>query len=234
MGGETASPDDGDLTIVVATRVEALAVRRLVPGAPVLVGGIGLRGLDPARLATQVVLSVGVAGGLATELRSGTVVVPAQVGREDGRLLATDVVWSAALERASRRLGYPTVTSPLLSAGGLVTGTAARRAWAARGFAAVDMETALLAAAGCRVAAVRVVLDTPEREISADWMRPARAALDPRRWAEGVWLAGATPRCAARAARVVAAALEEVGISSPASPRPHWSRGRRGEARAGG
>jgi hypothetical protein len=65
----------------------------------------------------------------------------------------------------------------------------------------------MLAAITARVAAVRVVLDTPRQEISPAWERPARAALDPRHWSEGWWLLRTAPRYARRAARVVEAAL---------------------------
>jgi hypothetical protein len=140
---------------------------------------------------------------------SVTVVVPSQVAREDGVLVACDPAWSAALEAASRRLGYPTSTAPLLSADALVT-HAGRGLWAARGFAAVDMETAMLAGMVARVAAVRVVLDTPSHEISPAWERPWRAALDPRHWSEGWWLMRTAPRYARRAALVVQAAVATV------------------------
>jgi hypothetical protein len=51
-----------------------------------------------------------------------------------------------------------------------------------------------------------VILDTPARELNADWLRPVRALSDPRNWAEAMWLAREAPRCARRAAEVVAAA----------------------------
>jgi hypothetical protein len=76
---------------------------------------------------------------------------------------------------------------------------------AERGCAAVDMETGRISAP--RLAAVRVVLDTPEREISAVWDRPLRAALRPGVWREAMWLWREAPRCARRAAAVVAAGL---------------------------
>jgi hypothetical protein len=94
----------------------------------------------------------------------------------------------------------------MLSADGVVTG-AHRARWAARGFVAADMETALLAGMVARVAAVRVLIDTPRREISSAWERPGRAALDPRNWLQGAWLARVAPRLSTRAARVVAAAI---------------------------
>jgi hypothetical protein len=113
---------------------------------------------------------------------------------------------------ASRRLGYPTTTASLLSAEALVT-HAGRAMWAARGFAAVDMETAVLAGRVPRIAAVRVMLDTPSQEISPAWERPGRAALDPRNWREGDWLARAAPRLSRRAALVVAAALADAKVT---------------------
>jgi hypothetical protein len=187
--------------------VEARPLRRRAAGLRLVRAGIGLATLDRALLTTDVVFSVGLAGGLAPELASGTVVIPAQVAREDGTLIPCDAAWCTALVTASRRLGYPTVTLPLLSADGLVTG-AGRALWAGRGFAAVDMETALLAGMVPRVAAVRVVMDTPAREISPAWEHPGRAVLDPRNWREGAWIARAAPRYSMRAARVLAAAIE--------------------------
>ncbi|MGH7722276.1 MAG: hypothetical protein ACRENL_05500, partial [Candidatus Dormibacteria bacterium] len=100
--------DPRDVTVVAALAVEARALARHVPQLRLLRAGIGLAALDSNALTTQVVLSVGLAGGLAAELVSGTVVIPEQVARADGVLLACDPAWSAALERASRRLGFPT------------------------------------------------------------------------------------------------------------------------------
>jgi hypothetical protein len=214
-------PDDrrpldlGDVVVVAALGVEARAVEKLAPRLPVVRAGVGLAALDRRLLTASVVLSVGLAGGLTDDLMSGTVVVPATVAREDGVLLACDPAWSAALEQASRRLGFPTSTAPLLSADALVT-HAARARWAARGFAAADMETALLAGMVRRVAAVRVVLDTPQLEISPAWDRPARAAMNPLLWRQGAWLMRAAPRLCRRAAMVVAAALEDARATRPA------------------
>lgn len=203
--------DPRDVTVVAAMGVEARTVKRLCPQLRMVRAGIGLATLDQRLLTTSVVLSVGLAGGLTAELVSGTVVIPSQVAREDGVLVACDPAWSAALEQASRRLGYPTSTAPLLSAEALVT-HAGRELWAARGFAAVDMETAMLAGMVPRVAAVRVLLDTPSHEISPAWGRPRRAALNPWLWREGAWLLRAAPPYSLRAARVVSAALADAKV----------------------
>ncbi len=209
MTGPDPRLDPADVTVVCAMGVEARPVRRRAPRLRLVLAGIGLASLDRTELTTDVVFSVGLAGELAAELASGTVVIPAQTAREDGTLIDCDPAWSAALADASRRLGFPTVTLPLLSANSVVTG-ASRGRWAARGFAAVDMETALLADMVGRVAAVRVVMDTPSREISSAWERPGRAMLDPRNWAQGAWLAREAPRLSTRAARVVAAAVDAI------------------------
>ncbi len=200
--------DPGDVTVVVATSHEARPVRRLVPQLRLVKAGIALAALHEP-LTTPVVLSVGLAGGLDPELGSGTVVIPREVGGEDGTLVPCDLAWCAALERASTRLGFSTVTLPMLSAGVVVT-HAGRSPWFEKGFAAVDMETALLAGMVARIAAVRVILDTPDHEISRAWVQPRRAAINPRNWRELAWLIRVAPRYTQRAARVIAAALEYV------------------------
>ena len=69
------------------------------------------------------------------------------------------------------------------------------------------MESAHLAGHGARLAVVRVVLDTPERELSPKWERPWRAVLDPRLVREALWLLPHSRRFALRAAEVLADAL---------------------------
>jgi hypothetical protein len=51
---------------------------------------------------------------------------------------------------------------------------------------------------------VRVVLDTPQRELSRDWEHPLQAMLKPWNWAQALWLAREAPRGARLVARVVA------------------------------
>jgi adenosylhomocysteine nucleosidase len=211
MGDPHAQLDPDDVTVVAAMANEARPLRRLVPQLRLLRAGIGLADMaEPP--STPVAFSVGLAGGFDPRLAPGTVVIPREVAREDGVMLACDVAWSAALERASIQLGFPTVTLPMLSAAALVT-HAGRAAWFERGFAAVDMETALLAGMVARVAAVRVILDTPLHEISPAWVNPRRAAADPRNWREAAWLARWVPRYTRRAAQVIARALEDVRTS---------------------
>ena len=122
--------------------------------------------------------------------------------RPDGSVLHCDEELTGALIRAALGLRIEPVVDPLLTSDTIVNGSARVR-WAALGYAAADMETGRLRAA--RVAAVRVILDTPENELSSDWANPARALLRPRNWAQALWLATTAPRAAARSARVVAA-----------------------------
>ena len=194
-----------DATVVTAMGVEAWAVRRRVPHLRLIRGGIGLATMR-ATVTTPVALSVGLAGGLAREHAPGTVVIPGRIGAADGGSVETDPEWSAALLAASRRLGFATLDGAMITTDALVT-DATRAAWAAHGFVAVDMESAAIAAMTPRVAAVRVILDTPVHEISPAWVRPGRAALDPRNWREGAWLLRNAPRFSLRAATVLAEAL---------------------------
>jgi len=108
---------------------------------------------------------------------------------------------SERLAAAARSLGFEPVLEPMLTSRTIVNG-AERDVWARAGYAGVDMETGLIDAP--RVAAVRVVLDTPQRELSAEWIEPMRALRNPRNWMQALWLARHAPRFARRAAQVVA------------------------------
>jgi len=152
-------------------------------------------------------ISCGLAGGLHHHLRTGTVVIPFEVLCPHGTSMQCDLELSERLIAAARARGIEPVNDPIVTTTHLITGDN-RRAWSERGYAAVDMETGLLRAA--RVAAVRVVLDTPLRELSEEWLQPARALLNPRLWPEAMWLARHGPRCAALAAEIVRDALDVV------------------------
>lgn len=191
--------------VVTATGLEARAIRRRATGARVVEAGVGLAHLDGASF-SGVAISCGLAGGLRDDLPTGTILIPTVVATTGGRSIACNVTWTARLRAAAERLGYVYVDAPLLTSETLITG-AARAPWASRGFAAVDMETAAIPADA--IVAVRVILDTPARELSPDWLAPARAMLRPKNWGQALWLARAGPRCADVAARIVAAALTE-------------------------
>lgn len=149
-------------------------------------------------------MTCGVAGSLRRGLPTGTVLVPARVLRPEGGVLECDHALVSALAAGARRLGHEPemgmmATTPTLTVG------AQRAAWADRGCLAADMETGLLGVE--RVASVRVVLDTPERDLHPAWGRPLSALWHPAAWRQVLWLAVEGPRCARLAAEVLAAAL---------------------------
>lgn len=172
-----------------------------MPSARIVQTGIALADLRESL--GEVVVSCGLAGALRSGLTTGTVLIPRAVRSPSGATLNCDAQLVDLFAASARRLGFEPCFDPLVTAATIVHG-AARASWAAQGFAAVDMETGLLDAP--RVAAVRVVLDTPEREISKDWRMPIVAILKPWNWPQAVWLAREAPRAASLAARIVAGA----------------------------
>lgn len=190
-------------TIVAATRLEAREVRRACPRARVVQTGVGLAYARGDELG-DVVVSCGLAGALDIGLHTGAVLVPHVVLRPDGEVLECDRVLVGALEEAARRLGHVPVQGPLVTCASLIVGDA-RHAWHERGYIGVDMETGLIRAT--RIAAVRVVLDTPGHELDAAWLRPVSVVMHPAAWRQVRWLRREAPRCARIAADIVAAAL---------------------------
>lgn len=193
---------DESVVVIAATALEANAVRRVCPGVLVIESGVALANANPADLGSAVV-SCGLAGGLREDLPTGTLLIPRAVRRPNGETLQCDPELVEALLRSARDLHLEPITDPLFTSERIVNG-AERAQWAARGYAGVDMETGLIRA--LRIAAVRVILDTPQRELSCDWINPGRALLDPRNWSQAFWLARAAPSAARLAARIVAGA----------------------------
>jgi adenosylhomocysteine nucleosidase len=189
------------VTFIAATGLEYGALRRALPSTRVVRTGIALA--DVRCDLGEVVVSCGVAGGLRPDLPTGTLLIPRSVRRPDGSILTCDPQLVEIFALSARRIGIEPVFDPMLTADVIVRG-AARAQWAAQGYAGVDMETGRIVAP--RVAAVRVVLDTPAREISSDWQAPVRAIIKPWNWPQALWLAREAPRGAALAARVAAAA----------------------------
>lgn len=192
------------LTVITATSLETRAARKaLPPSVRVTQCGIALK--DASEFG-DVVVSCGLAGGLRPDLPTGTVVIPNFVRRPDGTILTCDSELSEMLRIAARQLGHDPVDASLLTSATLVHGTE-RAKWASD-YAAVDMETGLINAS--RVACVRVILDTPEREISPLWATPSRALLSPNAWRDLPFLAREGQRCARLAAEVIAAAVRSI------------------------
>jgi 4-hydroxy-3-methylbut-2-enyl diphosphate reductase len=197
-----------DAQVLAPTLLEYWAARRVLPGRRVVRSGVRLARWAGAP-AGSIVVVCGLAGALASDVPPGTILVPEQVGLPDGRMMHCDPILVDALVAAARESGQQPDTRPLLTAGTLVVG-AERRTWAERGFMAADMETGLLADRHLRVATVRVVLDSPERGISQEWLRPGLALLRPQLWDELFWLCHAAPAYALLAARVLRAGLNRL------------------------
>jgi 4-hydroxy-3-methylbut-2-en-1-yl diphosphate reductase len=159
---------DARLLVIVPLRVERAAVLRGLPGALVLRSGMGAArarsaALAAARVPADAVAVAGFCGAVAGGLRAGDVVVAGEV-RGPAGVTACD---SGPLVAALGALGIERVhVGPLASVDHVVRG-AERGVLAAEGALAADMESAWLApaAAGRPFAVLRVVLDTPAREI---------------------------------------------------------------------
>jgi hypothetical protein len=172
-----------------------------MPGARIVETGIALA--NAARSLGETVVSCGFAGGLRSDLPTGTLLVPREIRRPGGGTLRCDAELVDAFARSARALGIEPVFDPMLTSDRIVNG-AERAHWATQGYAGADMETGLIDAP--RLAVVRVILDTPQHELSSDWSTPMIAMLKPWNWPQALWLAREAPRAAALAARVVARA----------------------------
>jgi hypothetical protein len=136
---------------------------------------------------------------LRDDLPTGTVLIPRRVRRPDGTEFDCDVRAVEALIGAARDLGHAVVSDPLVTSAAIVHG-AERKTLAAQGYAGVDMETGLLRAP--RIACVRVVLDTTQREISPAWENLYSALLNPRAWLDLPFLIRQGGRCSRIAGQV--------------------------------
>ncbi len=188
-------------------------MRKAVPrGVRVLRAGIGAANARGA--IAGIAISCGVAGGLRPDLPTGTVLVPEYVYDEDRNAVRCDPQLVQTFLSSARKLGYTAVAHALLTSRKLVRG-AERLRWAGEGYAGVDMESARIDAG--RLACVRVILDTPLRELSPAWERPASVFFHPGAWKDVPFLARHGPACAAIAAAVIADGLRSTPARS-ASP----------------
>jgi 4-hydroxy-3-methylbut-2-enyl diphosphate reductase len=154
------------LLVYAPLRVERLAVRRALPDARVVSCGMGAARARRAAAAAPPAVAVAVAGlcgAVAPGLRPGDVIVASEVRGPEGTVSCS----TAGLAEALAALGVGAVhVGPVASTRRVVYGPR-RRALAAQGVLAADMESVWLAVAagGAPFAVLRVVLDTPAREI---------------------------------------------------------------------
>ncbi|HEY2631333.1 MAG TPA: hypothetical protein VGI26_03035 [Solirubrobacteraceae bacterium] len=164
-----------DVLVISPLGVEALAVRSAAPGLRVSTTGMGPRkalAAVPRLLEDQAValVVVGFGGGLGAESRLCDVVVASEVLTidRDGRPVAEAISCEAAatLADALGDHGVHAYNGVVASVQDIITGEARIRMQAC-GAIAVDMESAWVARAaqGRPFAVVRVLSDTPEREL---------------------------------------------------------------------
>ena len=177
------------LVVAAALGIEARALRHGLSTTPVV--HVGYRARRAHRLPDYGVLVVaGFGGGLTADLRPGDVVVATEIR---GTRAVVPCAGVPALAAELRDDGLPAVTAPLRTTDHVVR-PAEIAELAAGGACAVDMESAVLAvAAGDRpVAAVRVIVDTPDHPLlrpgtlwhgTAAWRTLRRVGPPIERWA---------------------------------------------------
>jgi adenosylhomocysteine nucleosidase len=169
------------LGVIMGLQAEAQCLRGCAPDAAPLTwisGGSGLRaraGAEQLRAeGAEALVSFGLAVGLAPVLRPGDVVLADAVVMPDGRALATDAAWRAAL---LRRLASSDLNLRVARIAGsdetLTSAGAKRRAFQTTFAAALDTEShavaEVAAAAGLPLLVLRAVAEPAEE------MRPAVA-----------------------------------------------------------
>jgi 4-hydroxy-3-methylbut-2-enyl diphosphate reductase len=163
------------MLVLAPLAIEARAVRAGAPWAQVHRTGMGAkRSRRAASLLSTAsdgaVVIAGFCGALDPELRPGDIVLASELRGPDGTTHCPD---PTILAGHLRRAGLPVHIGPIVSTERLVRGEQ-RRALQRTGALAVDMESAWLApeAPGRPLVTMRVVVDTPDREIH----RPLRTA----------------------------------------------------------
>jgi len=228
-----------DLVVLAPMSIEARAIRSALPGVEVLQTGMGpdrasrtAKGMQskadgPADRARAVAVA-GFCGALDPTLQPGDVVVASEVRGADG---TTACPSAGILVAALGRLGIIARLGPVVSVDHVVSGRERARLRAETGAIAVDMESAWLAAAADDrpLAVLRVVVDTPGRDLKGNPLATARGGLRAYRtlakaapaladWARAagprtVLLAGPRSFCAGveRAIEIVERALDQYG-----------------------
>ena len=151
----------------------------------------------------------GLVGSLSSELAPGSVFIPEIVADENGTSFQCNPRLVQTMQSSARSLGLKPHAGRMLTSSTIVTGTA-RAKWKDAGFDGVDMETAIVARSGVAFVSVRVVLDSPDRPISSEWLQSRTAMLKPQLWPELIWMTIFAPTYAVRAAQVVARGLTEL------------------------
>jgi 4-hydroxy-3-methylbut-2-en-1-yl diphosphate reductase len=228
------------LVVLAPLSIEARALRSALPGALVLQTGMGRdrstralaeglpeRTADLLRGAGAVAIA-GFCGALHPNLRPGDVVVATEIRGPDG---VTPCPSAGILAASLSAMGIPYRLGPVVSTDHVVSGRERERLRERTGAIAVDMESAWLAVAarGRPFAVLRVVVDTPGRELKGNPVATTRGGVRAYRalakaapalasWADAagprtVLLAGPRSFCAGveRAIEIVERALDRYG-----------------------
>lgn len=158
-----------EIGIVTGLKTEAACAGGAGMGAVVACHGPGPRraAMAAQALLTQnvkVLVSFGIAGGLAPYLEPGDVVIATGVRDPEGHITATDRIWTARLNHAVARLGLRPYSGRLLGNNRPIYDPVAKhKAFDATGALAVDMESHAVAAVAEKHSlpfiAIRVVAD---------------------------------------------------------------------------
>jgi adenosylhomocysteine nucleosidase len=162
--------------VVTGSRAEARCLRAIAGRVVCSGADAGRARGESERLAGEVegLVSFGLAGALAPDLRAGELLLPGEVIAPDGRRIATDPAWRARL--AGLADGR---SDPLLGSDALIESAAVKTALhRASGALALDMESHAVAlaarAAGLPFVVIRAIADPADRALPA----AARVALD--------------------------------------------------------
>jgi adenosylhomocysteine nucleosidase len=163
--------------VVTGSRAEARCLSGI--GGRIICSGAdaGRARRESERLAGDVegLVSFGLAGALALDLKPGDLLLPNEVIAPDGRRIATDPTWRERLQG----LAPEARLDPLLGSNALIESPAAKAALhRASGALALDMESHAVAgaarAAGLAFVVIRAIADPADRALPA----AARIALD--------------------------------------------------------
>ena len=127
----------------------------------------------------QGLISFGLSGGLAPDLRPGDLLLPKAVILPDGRRLAADAAWRGRLATILERAGFSASEAPIAGSDRLLATIEAKRAlFEKTGAVAVDMESHAVAdvamQAGMPFVVVRSIADPSNQAIP----RAAHGAID--------------------------------------------------------
>lgn len=231
-------PRAGRVAVIAALALERVGLDATARGSiriDVHQSGPGpARARDAARKAVSAgadaLVAWGLAGGLVANVRAGDVVLPERGLARGGAEWRAEPRWHAALERALG-IEFRVHTGPLLSVNEVLASPLAKRAAAeSSGAAAVDMESAAIAAvasdAGIPCVAIRIVADTSADALPDDigkWIDASGrrrllpllgTVVTPAQWPTLLRLA-ARQRAARRTLEAVAGRLVPSGFHFP-------------------